>query len=283
MPHKHKPGEAKSQWANHEPEQGKILVVTQDYKNRNTNVYDLEIDLVVGKEIPVLYGDLTPEETEENLQLAFQKMHVEIDEAIAQGKAILRERKPPITLPPLFHWDARDHTAAPFRWDFWNTSVHPLKEPDVTVSCEKPSVPPSQAASGAPGSFTNWYASNGNKYPNRIEAYKAWQSYPLEISGESTFDRLIRMAATAAWDSKSDMAGSMSFGGFGSAIEIEEGISAWTLAPFPRGFAIEKVLGANLPKGFPTIDRFIDEEVASIKSIDLTAPSYQKISFLRVN
>ena len=316
----------------HIPQQEKQLVVTESYKNRYEEIYDLELDLIIGKEINVLERELTPQETEENLHLAFQKMYTQIDDAIAQGKAKLRERKPPIIMAPLLTHPEPTEGATPFMWDFWNTPVHPLTEPDVYTDTRKyrdlfkglPAIPvkppvreistkeaekiakyirslpaeseipadvtasgvkssdsPPQATTGAPGSFTNWYAGNGNKYPNRIEAYRAWQSYPLEIPGESTFDRHMRMAAAAAWDSKSDMAGSMSFGGFGSAIEIEEGISAWTLAPSPRGFAIEKVLGGNLPPGFPTIDRFIDGEVASIKSIDLTAPSYQNPSALR--
>jgi filamentous hemagglutinin len=58
--------------------------------------------------------------------------------------------------------------------------------------------------------------------------------------------------------------------------------SVWDLSPFARGQSIEQTLGANLPQNFPVIDKFNwDTGVAtSIKSIDLTAPSYQNMSTL---
>lgn len=52
--------------------------------------------------------------------------------------------------------------------------------------------------------------------------------------------------------------------------------SVWGLAPSARGFAIEGVLGGNLPKAFPVIDKFANGEATSIKSIDLTAETYGK-------
>ncbi len=71
----------------HIPQQEKQLVVTESYKSRYEEIYDLELDLIIGKEINVLERELTPQETEENLHLAFQKMYTQIDDAIAQGKA----------------------------------------------------------------------------------------------------------------------------------------------------------------------------------------------------
>lgn len=52
--------------------------------------------------------------------------------------------------------------------------------------------------------------------------------------------------------------------------------TVWNLPPSARGFAIERMLGGNLPAGFKTIDKFIKGIATSIKSIDLTAKSYQK-------
>jgi len=52
-------------------------------------------------------------------------------------------------------------------------------------------------------------------------------------------------------------------------------VSPWSLGPSPRGFAIEEALGGNLPRSFPTIDSFANGTATSIKSIDLTASSYQ--------
>ena len=61
-----------------------------------------------------------------------------------------------------------------------------------------------------------------------------------------------------------------------------DGASVWDLGPGERGFAIESQLGGNLPASFPTIDIFDTGTgtATSIKSIDLTAPTYQNSSAL---
>ena len=62
-----------------------------------------------------------------------------------------------------------------------------------------------------------------------------------------------------------------------AALEIP---SPWTLPPTKRGLEIEKMLGGNLPKNFPVIDRFENGIATSIKSVDLAAESYQDIKRL---
>jgi len=47
-----------------------------------------------------------------------------------------------------------------------------------------------------------------------------------------------------------------------------------------RGNVIEDMLGRNLARNFPVIDKFINGVATSIKSIDLTCNSYQNISTL---
>ncbi len=49
---------------------------------------------------------------------------------------------------------------------------------------------------------------------------------------------------------------------------------AWDLHPFQRGRVIEQQLGQNLPRNFPTIDRFQNGVATSVKSMDLVAPTY---------
>jgi hypothetical protein len=59
--------------------------------------------------------------------------------------------------------------------------------------------------------------------------------------------------------------------------------SVWELGNFARGFAIEEKLykpAELLAKNFPTIDRFASGVATSIKSIDLTAKSYQSAGAL---
>ena len=56
----------------------------------------------------------------------------------------------------------------------------------------------------------------------------------------------------------------------------------WRLSPFERGRQISTMLGENLHPNFPTIDRVVfagtgalAKEISSIKSLDLTARTYQ--------
>jgi filamentous hemagglutinin len=58
--------------------------------------------------------------------------------------------------------------------------------------------------------------------------------------------------------------------------------SVWQLNPLQRGVAIENMLGRSpeLTQNFPVIDRFQNGIATSIKSIDLSAASYQNISTL---
>jgi hypothetical protein len=52
--------------------------------------------------------------------------------------------------------------------------------------------------------------------------------------------------------------------------------SIWTLQPFARGRAAERILGANIPvPNYPIIDKFLNGVATSIKSIDLSAAAYQ--------
>jgi len=51
--------------------------------------------------------------------------------------------------------------------------------------------------------------------------------------------------------------------------------TVWKLGNFARGIAIETALGKNLASGFPVIDKFVRGVATSIKSIDLTAKTYQ--------
>ena len=68
----------------------------------------------------------------------------------------------------------------------------------------------------------------------------------------------------------------------GIAITTTTAASPWLLTPFKRGQAIERMLGANLPQNFPTIDKAVRgannlaSSITSIKSIDLAARTYQQ-------
>ncbi|MGP0058014.1 MAG: hypothetical protein ACLPID_01820 [Beijerinckiaceae bacterium] len=66
---------------------------------------------------------------------------------------------------------------------------------------------------------------------------------------------------------------------------VGTGADVFSLAPFPRGAAIEQALGQNLPQAFPVIDNFTGGVATSIKSLDLSAATYQNAGALasRVN
>jgi RHS repeat-associated protein len=56
--------------------------------------------------------------------------------------------------------------------------------------------------------------------------------------------------------------------------------AVWTLGQFERGLAIEARLGGNLPRSFPVIDKWANGVATSIKSIDLSLPTYARASAL---
>ncbi|HAL74128.1 MAG TPA: hypothetical protein DCM45_03420 [Clostridiales bacterium] len=51
--------------------------------------------------------------------------------------------------------------------------------------------------------------------------------------------------------------------------------SVWMMDNFARGRKIRQAFGANLPDNFPVIASFADGQATMIRSVDLTAPTYQ--------
>jgi hypothetical protein len=65
----------------------------------------------------------------------------------------------------------------------------------------------------------------------------------------------------------------------GAAVDVAAA-AAWKLGWAARGIYFSERLGANLPATFPVIDSFVNGVVTSIKSIDLTAATYQNVAAL---
>ena len=65
---------------------------------------------------------------------------------------------------------------------------------------------------------------------------------------------------------------------FGPAIAAST--SPWLLPVLQRGQQIEDMLGRNLTRNFPVIDKWVNGVATSIKSIDLTAKTYQNMDRL---
>ncbi len=64
-------------------------------------------------------------------------------------------------------------------------------------------------------------------------------------------------------------------------IEKPDDSSLWLLDNFARGQAFRQQMGANLPYDFPVLAQFSGGNAVSVKSIDLTAPTYATASAVR--
>lgn len=60
----------------------------------------------------------------------------------------------------------------------------------------------------------------------------------------------------------------------------EKNLTIWSKGNFARGDEFQSKYHANLPKNFPTINRFSDGVATSIKSIDLTNPNLEDDNYL---
>lgn len=88
---------------------------------------------------------------------------------------------------------------------------------------------------------------------------------PLPIRFVPDFE-FVQRARVKAW-----------MGGDESTGVLEDTVDdLWSLSNFQRGRKIQRLFGANLPFNFPVVAKFEDGKAVMIKSMDLTAESYQK-------
>lgn len=88
---------------------------------------------------------------------------------------------------------------------------------------------------------------------------------PLPIQFVPDFE-FVQRARVKAW-----------MGGDESTGVLEEAADdLWSLTNFQRGRKIQRLFGGNLPYNFPVISKFENGKAVMIKSIDLTAESYQQ-------
>jgi len=80
---------------------------------------------------------------------------------------------------------------------------------------------------------------------------------------------IVQRSRAKAWLGGNDNSGVLD----GSAADNAEDI--WSLNNFQRGLKIRRQFGANLPDSFPVLSAFNDGKAIMIKSMDLTAESYQ--------
>ncbi|CDX21212.1 conserved exported hypothetical protein [Mesorhizobium sp. ORS 3324] len=100
-----------------------------------------------------------------------------------------------------------------------------------------------------------------------------------ERVGKTTAE-LMKMDALTILGSVGWISGARAVAAAPSLVTAESVPSVWSLAPAPRGLAVEKVLGKNLPDNFPIVDKLVNGTATSIKSIDLNAKTYQNANAL---
>ena len=61
----------------------------------------------------------------------------------------------------------------------------------------------------------------------------------------------------------------------------DAGDQIWLMDNFSRGKSLRQLFGANLPADFPVLARFDNGDATAIKSMDLTAPTYQNPDEIR--
>ncbi|NLV99176.1 MAG: hypothetical protein GX034_05205 [Clostridiaceae bacterium] len=69
--------------------------------------------------------------------------------------------------------------------------------------------------------------------------------------------------------------GKYNFNNNSNTDDEEEADDIWNMSNFQRGLEFQEMYGANLPTTYPTIARWSSATATSIKSMDLTAPSWQ--------
>ena len=98
-----------------------------------------------------------------------------------------------------------------------------------------------------------------------VVRYRINLPLPIQFSSGFDFTQRVRVKAWMGGDEAQSVLDSTA---------VTEDI--WSLNNFQRGLKIRSLFGANLPANFPVIARFEDDKAVMIKSMDLTAASYQK-------
>lgn len=97
------------------------------------------------------------------------------------------------------------------------------------------------------------------KLPYNVENTYKYYSYPIPFWGDYSVDSFELLKKNADDEEK----------------KMHDNV--WNLPSLDRGAYFQQMEGANLPYNYPVLSSYVDGKATSIKSMDLTAPSYQKI------
>lgn len=118
---------------------------------------------------------------------------------------------------------------------------------------------------GLDGLDFSWsrFFEDSNNDIDLVVKYKIKLPVPLKVIPDFL---MIQRATARAW-----LGGDEAYKGQGQS-EQED---IWSLDNFQRGIKIREIFGGNLPLSFPVISRFDSGKAVMIKSMDLTAKTYQ--------
>lgn len=102
-----------------------------------------------------------------------------------------------------------------------------------------------------------------------VVRYRIRLPLPVNFAGDLEIVQRARAKAWLGGDTKKGVLGED-----GDTSTADDDI--WSLSNFQRGLKLRRIFGANLPNSFPVIARYEAGKAVMIKSMDLTAASYQK-------
>jgi len=100
-----------------------------------------------------------------------------------------------------------------------------------------------------------------------VVRYRIRLPLPIRFPGDL---EIVQRARTKAW-----LGGDTKKGVLGDNGDPSGGDDIWSLSNFKRGLKIRRLFGANLPDSFPVIAKYEAGRAVMIKSMDITAASYQ--------
>jgi hypothetical protein len=106
------------------------------------------------------------------------------------------------------------------------------------------------------------FLSDKEEYIDIVVRYRIALPLPVKFASDLEFVQRVRVKAWMGGDETQAVLE-------GSKEDI------WSLGNFQRGLKIRRLFGANLPTSFPVIAKFANGKAVMIKSMDLTAASYQ--------
>lgn len=112
------------------------------------------------------------------------------------------------------------------------------------------------------------FLSDSNEDIDIIVRYRISLPLPVKFAGDL---EIVQRARARAWLGGDTKKGVLAENDDPSS-EYED---IWSLGNFQRGLKIRRIFGANLPNNFPVIARYEAGRAVMIKSMDLTAASYQ--------